>query len=75
MTKLLINQVKWWQKDGHFNFELYINYLKQRNPCTFYTITRDRDYVNHINSLPKLLLIGKKTHFAKQVRILQELSK
>ena len=27
----LIEQIEWWQKNGHFNLELYFNYLKKRN--------------------------------------------
>lgn len=28
---LLIEQIQWWQKNGHFNLELYLKYLKKRN--------------------------------------------
>ena len=28
---LLIEQIEWWEKNGHFNLELYLNYLKKRN--------------------------------------------
>ena len=29
MTKLL-QQIDWWRKDGHFNFELYLAYCKAK---------------------------------------------
>ena len=30
---LLIEQIEWWQRNGHFNLELYINILKAKQ-CT-----------------------------------------
>lgn len=29
MTKLL-QQIDWWRKDGHFNFELYLAFCKAK---------------------------------------------
>jgi hypothetical protein len=29
----LIEQIEWWQRNGHFNFQLYINILKAKQ-CT-----------------------------------------
>jgi hypothetical protein len=69
---LLIEQIEWWQKNGHFNFQLYMNILKAKQ-CTHSPTFMVPVSKSSTTSTVKPSAIGRKNNSSQQGPICQEL--
>jgi len=68
---LLIEQIEWWQRNGHFNFELYMNILKAKQ-CTHSPTFMVPLSKSSTTLTAKPSAIGRKNSSSQQAPICQE---
>jgi hypothetical protein len=68
---LLIEQIEWWQRNGHFNFELYMNILKAKQ-CTHSPTFMVPVSKSSTTLTAKPSAIGRKNNSSQQAPICQE---